>query len=171
VFLSVLSIIGVDSDGNPKRRIWTDRVRLGYVAGRACDDCNGPVIKAGWSAGSSRSRRAQVACLACEGGAVAPASEIVAPVPPVQVVVSPPPQPRLEVTTVRTSPRWQYRAKRALAKFIKTTRLPSLSVSQILKQWDRTQNLSKFLLSQGKRPVSEQEYYSWHENYIRLHPP
>jgi hypothetical protein len=157
LFRSVLATIGVETDGNPRCRVWSDRVRLRYVADRTCDGCGGPVIKSGWSS------RDSVVCLACESG---PAPEITAPVPAPIVIAIPRPEP--EITP---SVGWHYRATRALAEFIKITRLPGLSVSRIVREWERARSLEKFLLSHGKRPLDEREFYRWVASYAQQHPP
>jgi hypothetical protein len=146
LFLQAIGTIGVESNGNPRRRLYIDCVRMRYVAGRTCDHCAGPVIKAGWQS------RTLVACLACE----APAPEV--PAPP-------------QIVTVRPSPGWQYRARRALAEYVKTRRVPFLTVSRIMREWDRTMNLTKFLMSRGKQPLSQQEYDHWLSDYVSRHPP
>lgn len=101
LFLQTLRIIQVESDGDPKHRRYTDRVRLKYVAGKSCAACAGPVIKTGWASHD------HVTCLACTA-------------PPVQV---PPP-------VYREKPMPEYRARRILARMLKLT-MPGWSVTRI----------------------------------------
>lgn len=160
LFLSTLATIGVDSDGG-RKRLWTDRVQLKYVAGKSCEACGGQVIKAGWSSHD------HVVCLACE-------------VPPVTVPVPPPVYrvPKAETLTLRPSIGWGYRCRRAFAEFLKNARLPFLSASQILKQWEKERvrninnmNIDLFLLRRGKEPIPEHEIHRWMQDYMREHPP
>jgi hypothetical protein len=162
LFLATVANIGIESDGG-KKRIWTDRVRLRYVANRMCDLCNGPVIRATWQA------RSRVACLACQP----PAPKISAPIAPQPVVVTTTPRPGLGITTIRPSPGWQYRAKRAFAEFVKITRLPFLSVTAIVRAYDRgrSKGVEELLISRGKAPISQSEFTLWMSDYIQRHPP
>jgi hypothetical protein len=155
LFLSTISTIGIESDGNPRRRLYTDQVRLHYVAGHTCEHCDGPVIRASWSSPKS------VVCLACATPTAVPV-----PVPtPIPEVIAP--------VVVRPSPGWQWRARRALAEFVRTARLPFLTVSQIVKGWDRerSRQLDHYLLSRGKKPLTQQEFNHWLAEYIRRNPP
>lgn len=75
-FLNGLSAIGVETSGERGAFKWQDEVRLRYVADRACPQCGGPVIKAGWQA------RHTVACLACDSPAPVPVEVPAVPAPP-----------------------------------------------------------------------------------------
>jgi hypothetical protein len=97
-FLSVLSAIGVETSGNRYNFKWGDVVRLRHVEGCVCDDCGGPVIKASWASGRYvAGRPPQVACLACEAAAAAPAPAVVEKAPLPAVIIRPPPPPAADL--------------------------------------------------------------------------
>ena len=172
-FLTNIANVGIESTGAGNRRKYTDMVRLKYVAGRRCGACGGPVIRASFSA------RERVACLACEARTRRPAPAVAQEPPshrPRQVTIPPSfaaQQPeRAALTIVRTSPGWQWRARRAFAEFVKKTRLPGLSVSRIVRELEKYHwNPARFLASRGKRPMTQQEHDRWWTEYLFRHPP
>jgi len=155
LFIGTLAHIGVETDGRPRGRKWTDHVRLRYVRDRVCEHCGGPVIKASWQA------RSKVKCLACE----APPKPIPEPVPaPMPVPAPPPPQaPPLQLQEL-------YQRQKAFATFLKMVRLPFLSVSGILKRLGRWRgDLNGLLGSFGQRPLAQAELILWLKH--QTHPP
>jgi hypothetical protein len=210
-YQNALVKIGIETDAaDPRVRKWADHVRLAYVAGRVCEACGGPVIKA------TPSGKIRVVCLACERGSTAP-TPVPAPtpeippeipptiIPPARPAVFPspqvvalgravlvevavatlaaPPSPDIALTTAISpppsvgiadvSPGWRYRWKKAMAAFVKYTRLPGTSVSQIIKQWDRQKNqdLDAFLIKVGRLPISDAERNWFQAHFLSRHPP
>jgi hypothetical protein len=161
-FLSVLATISVETDGAAHSRQWNDRVRLRHVANRACPDCGGPVIKQTWTA------RTRFTCLACEQ-AKRPAIVTEAPRPssdaPPMLPAPPLPPPS------SLAPRWVYRARRSLARFLKW-RLPTWSANRIEKKLQQDgYNPDRMLQRIGQRPLTNDEWSAWWKPYFAAHPP
>jgi hypothetical protein len=165
-FRFVVARIGVERDTSQLR--WNTQVRLKYLTGRACGECGGPVVRATWSG-------AGIQCLACTAPPV-PAPEVVAPIPaPVLQVI-----PHIETSggsipldlyeTAHRFSAWQYQSRRAFAEFIQRTRL-RLSITRILKEWERWGDLSRFMANRGKPQISADELARWAADYQRQHPP
>jgi hypothetical protein len=126
MFRDMVSMTGVETSGDQSRFKWTDKVRLRYVADRVCEDCRGPVIKAGWTSGRGKYGM-RVICLACEAGADQPVLQpLVTPTQQPPPVVEPAPAP------ISLS-----HAQRNMAKAIRAEFRIGLSVNEIVRQLQR----------------------------------
>jgi hypothetical protein len=176
-FLSVLSSIGIEGDGDPHKRKWSDHARLRYVADRVCEACGGPVIRATWTG-------KQIACLACEAAAAVPRE--FAPAKEVQiVVVDDPVRPISEKVQVpaiamqapmpapgKPSLAWVYRLRKAFAVYLKFKRLPFLSPTKIQRELDRYHDSVEQVCSRyGRPPLTQPEFNGWLQHYVQTHPP
>jgi hypothetical protein len=173
-FLSTVGTIGIESDGDPCKRKWSDHARLRYVADQVCGDCGGPVIKATWAAHHS------VACLACEAAPalrdLPPPTKTIIPVPPLRPISEKMSVPAIVMQAPRPAPAkpppaWFYRFRRAFAVYLKFKRLPFLSPTKIQRELDRYHdNVDQVCLRYGKPPLTQPELNGWVQNYFQTHP-
>jgi hypothetical protein len=148
-FCLCINTIGVESDGDPRRRKWRDRIRLTYVEGRICAQCGGPVIKASWAARPELPNH-KVICLSCPEPKKArrrPPRSRPAALPPAP---APPPALPLTLSVVAKA-----KAHRAIARVIRDRHRVRLSLNEIerqLQHWSPDVIVSRYYQSLALRP-------------------